>query len=53
MIAEAKKTGVQEVVNKSDTAGRMIGVIEELLKQRPEESGTLTEHLTRTGLTRL
>ena len=41
MIAEAKKTGVQEVVSKSDTAGRLIGVIEELLEQRPEESGTL------------
>jgi CheY-like chemotaxis protein len=41
MIAEAKNNGVQEVVSKSDTAGRLLGVIEELLKQRPQESATL------------
>jgi DNA-binding NarL/FixJ family response regulator len=41
MMAEAKKAGVQEVVSKSDTGARLIGVIEELLKQRLEETVAL------------
>ncbi len=35
MIAEAKKVGIREVVNKSDAAGQLLEIMENLLKEQP------------------
>ena len=35
MIAEAKKVGIREVVNKSDAAAQLLEIIETLLKEQP------------------
>jgi DNA-binding NarL/FixJ family response regulator len=35
MIAQAKKVGIREVVSKSDTADRLLNVMETLLQEKP------------------
>jgi DNA-binding NarL/FixJ family response regulator len=37
MVDEAKKIGIREVVSKSETAGRLMDVIETLVKEEPSD----------------
>jgi DNA-binding NarL/FixJ family response regulator len=37
MVDEAKRIGIREVVSKSETAGRLMDVIETLLKENPSD----------------
>ena len=41
MVDEAKKVGIREVVSKSETAGRLMDVIETLLKEKPSDRASV------------
>jgi DNA-binding NarL/FixJ family response regulator len=41
MIAEAKKVGIREVVSKSDTAVRLLNVMETLLQEKPPTAASV------------
>jgi DNA-binding NarL/FixJ family response regulator len=41
MVDEAKKIGIREVVSKSETAGRLMDVIETLLKENPSDGASV------------
>jgi DNA-binding NarL/FixJ family response regulator len=51
MITEAKKVGVREVVAKSETAQRLLGVIETLLKEKPQNTSGLLNSSLQLGST--
>lgn len=41
MLAEAKKVGIREVVSKSETAARLLDVIEAALKEKPPNNASV------------
>jgi DNA-binding NarL/FixJ family response regulator len=49
MIAEAKKVGIRNVVNKSETAGQLLDVIGAILQEQPAESASLLNALPQPG----